>query len=99
MSKDARASFRPNRIGRQRGVGKMFQVCTSPTRKTASALTVLAAIGASGMVAEVASADIIELSPTEAARGTKSSYMGNSHPENWVNWLADLGVTYHAKTE
>ena len=77
----------------------MFQICTAPTRKAASALTVLAAIGASGMVAEVASAVVVERSPTEAARGTKSSYMGTAYPDNWVNWLADPGVTYHAKTD
>jgi len=75
----------------------MFQIDIAPKRKTASALTVLAAIGASGMVAEVASADVTELAPVEAARGKNSTFIGTGFPENWVNWLADTGITYHAE--
>ena len=77
----------------------MFQISslpTRPSRATASALTVLAAIGASGMVAEVSSA--AELTPTQAARGTRSSYMGASTPDNWKNWLTETDVTYHLPT-
>ena len=69
----------------------MFTIGTSSVRSTASALTVLAAIGASGMVAEGA---VIELDPSVAARGKNSSYMTN--PGNWVNWLTESIVTYHA---
>jgi hypothetical protein len=73
----------------------MFQISTAPSgRKAASALTVLAAIGASGMVAEVSSAAVVELEPMKAARGLKSSYMGTSNPENWLNWQVSE-VTYH----
>ena len=69
----------------------MFQIASAPARKTASALTVLAAMGASGMVAEVSSA--AELEPTQGARGLNASYLGPGFPTNWVNWLADQGVT------
>ena len=73
----------------------MFQISTSPVGKqAASALTVLAAIGASGMVADVASAAVIEMEPTIAAYGLRSSYMGAGNPENWLDWQI-AGVTYH----
>jgi hypothetical protein len=73
---------------------QMFQISSSPTRRnTASALTVLAAIGASGMVAEVASAAVVELEPTQGARGLNASYLGPGFPTNWVDWLADQDVT------
>lgn len=74
----------------------MFQISASPKgRSAASALTVLAAIGASGMSAEVCSAAVVELEPTQGARGTNASYMGTSTPANWRNWLTETGVTYH----
>jgi hypothetical protein len=69
----------------------MFQISSVPARKTASALTVLAAMGASGMVAEVSAAT--ELEPTQGARGLNASYLGPGFPTNWVDWLADRGVT------
>lgn len=73
----------------------MFQISTAPTgRKAASALTVLAAIGASGMVAEVSSAAVVELEPSKAAYGLKSSYMGAGNPDNWKDWNISQ-VTYH----
>ena len=73
----------------------MFQISTSPAgRKATSALTVLAAIGASGMVAEVSSAAVVELDPSKAAYGLKSSYMGTGHSYNWLNWNVSQ-VTYH----
>lgn len=68
----------------------MFTIGTSSARSTVSALTVLAAIGASGMVAEGA---ITELDPTAGARGKNSSYM--TTPGNWINWLTESAVTYH----
>jgi len=71
----------------------MFQICASPTRKAASALTVLTAMGASGMVAEMSAA--AELEPNQGARGMNSSYMGTSTPQNWKDWLTEAGVTYH----
>lgn len=75
----------------------MFQICSSPTRKAASALTVLAAMGASGMVAEMSAtpASAAEIEPSLGARGLSSSYMGSSTPANWHDWLAETGVTYH----
>src|SRR4051794_21325660 len=73
----------------------MFQISTLPAgRKAASALTVLAAIGASGMVAEVCSAAVVDLDPSKAAYGLKSSYMGAGHSYNWLNWNVNQ-VTYH----
>lgn len=74
----------------------MFQISIAPSRKTASALSVLAAMGASGMVAEVSSA--ADLNPTQAAFGTRSSYMGVDNSENWKNWLTENALTYHAGT-
>jgi hypothetical protein len=72
----------------------MFQINQSvASRKSASALAVLAAIGASGMVAQVAAAAEIELEPTQAARGTNASYLGTGFPDNWKNWLAETGGT------
>jgi hypothetical protein len=70
----------------------MFQISIAPPRKAASALTVLAAMGASGMVSEFASA-AIDLEPTDGARGLNASYIGTGNPTNWVNWLAESGVT------
>jgi hypothetical protein len=71
----------------------MFQISLrSPSRKTASALTVLAAMGASGLVPEQAQA-VIELEPTQAARGTNASYLGTGFPANWKNWNTETGNT------
>ena len=70
----------------------MFQISLSPTRKTASALTVLAAMGATGMVPQNASATL-ELEPTEGAWGTNAAYLGTGFPGNWKNWLTQTGVT------
>jgi hypothetical protein len=64
----------------------MFQISSSPTRRsTASALTVLAAIGASGMVAEAEAAVTYE--PSMAARTPNSSYAYLAG--NWFDWLAE----------
>jgi hypothetical protein len=75
----------------------MFQIQTSATRKGASALTVLAAMGASGMVAQVAPAAVTDVAPSAGARGKNSSYIGSGFPENWVNWLSDEAITYQAE--
>src|SRR5688572_3135305 len=86
----------PCRCVAEEGV-KMFQLPKAPGRKATSALTVLAAIGASGMAADVASAAVTEVAPTQAARGKNSSYIGSGFPDNWYNWLTEADVTYHAE--
>ena len=73
----------------------MFQISMSSSRKAASALTVLAAMGASGMVADVASAAPVTLDPTQGARGKNHGFIGSGNPDNWVDWLPENTVTYH----
>ena len=64
----------------------MFQISVSPKgRSAASSLTVLAAMGASGMVAKEASAAIITHEPNHAIYAQNSSYVSL----NWNNWLDD----------
>jgi len=66
----------------------MFHISTSPTGRTAtSALTILAAIGASGMVAEVASAAVVEYELLDAVRTPNSTY---AYLEgNWHDWSGE----------
>jgi hypothetical protein len=73
----------------------MFQIQSTSPRKAASALTVLAAIGASGMVAQVAAA--AELEPSQGARGRNTQFIGTGFPENWQDWLALENVTNMAE--
>lgn len=63
----------------------MFQIHTSPARGAASALTVLAAIGASGMASEATAAPVnVETSMAARAKNSSYAYLAS----NWENWLS-----------